>query len=313
MQSLIEIDHITKDYGNDRGVFDVALGIKAGEVFGFLGPNGAGKTTTIRQILGFIRPDKGQIVINGKQVRKHYYETNAQIGYLPGEINFPDGMKGMELIHWIAKLRGMDGLGRAPELIEQFQLKNANSDVKRMSKGMKQKIGIICAFMHDPSILILDEPTSGLDPLMQEAFIELVRDEKRRGKTVLMSSHMFTEIEKTCDKTAIIRNGCIVGEVDMADINKSKHKEYKIKFRSTEDSQRFAMEPFIFSEVAHEKCRVKVKIDAEDINRLFQALSRYDVQYLTEIKQTLEDYFMRFYDHKSRHETGALSDLGRTG
>lgn len=304
MKKLIEIDHITKDYGNDRGVFDVTLEIGCGEVFGFLGPNGAGKTTTIRQILGFISPDKGQITINGKPVQKRYYETNAQIGYLPGEINFPEGMKGMELIHWIAELRGMDGLGRAPEIIDLFQLKNADSDVKRMSKGMKQKIGIVCAFMHDPSILVLDEPTSGLDPLMQEAFIELVREEKRRGKTVLMSSHMFPEIEKTCDQTAIIRNGRIVTVVRMSDIQKSSHKEYKIKFRTMEDSRRFAMERFQFSEVAPEKCRVKVKVDDEEINRLLQMLTHYDVQYLSEIKQTLEDYFMHYYDHSGRQEPG---------
>lgn len=296
---IIQIEHITKDYGNDRGVFDVSLGIEMGEVFGFLGPNGAGKTTTIRQILGFIRPDKGQITINGKRVSKRYYETNALIGYLPGEINFPDGMKGMELIRWIAELRGMTDLGRAHQLIELLDLKNADSDVKRMSKGMKQKIGIVCAFMHDPDILVLDEPTSGLDPLMQEAFIELVRDEKKRGKTVLMSSHMFPEIEKTCDQTAIIRNGRIAAVVDMADIQKSSHKEYKIKFKTTADSYRFAKENFVFSEVNHEKTRVKVKIDDAEINRLIQTLAGYDVRYISEVKQTLENYFMHFYDSKA--------------
>lgn len=302
--NMIQIDHITKDYGNDRGVFDVSLDIEMGEVFGFLGPNGAGKTTTIRQILGFIRPDKGQITINGKKVSKRYDETNALIGYLPGEINFPDGMKGMEFIRWIAELRGMTDLGRAHQLMELLDLKNADSDVKRMSKGMKQKIGIVCAFMHDPDILVLDEPTSGLDPLMQEAFIELIRDEKKRGKTVLMSSHMFPEIEKTCDKTAIIRNGRIAAVVDMADIQKSSHKEYKIKFKSLKDSLCFAKEDFVFSEINHEKTRVKVKIDDTDINRLIQVLAGYDVRYISEVKQTLEDYFMHFYDSKAVPEWG---------
>lgn len=296
---MIQIEQITKDYGNDRGVFDVSFDIEEGEVFGFLGPNGAGKTTTIRQILGFIRPDKGKVLVEGKKVTRKYYETNADIGYLPGEISFPDGMKGTEFIRWCAELRGMHDLGRADQLIDLLDLKNADSDVKRMSKGMKQKIGIVCAFMHDPDILILDEPTSGLDPLMQEAFIELIRDEKKRGKTVLMSSHMFPEIEKTCDRTAIIRSGRIATVVDMADIQKSSHKEYKIKFKTPADCCSFAKEDFVFSEVNHEKTRVKVKIDDDEINRLIQVLAGYDVHYISEVKQTLEDYFMHFYESKN--------------
>ncbi|MGN0203595.1 MAG: ATP-binding cassette domain-containing protein [Coprococcus sp.] len=299
---LIQIEHITKDYGNDRGVFDVSFEIEQGEVFGFLGPNGAGKTTTIRQLLGFIHPDKGQVIIDGKKVCNQYYKTNAHIGYLPGEINFPDGMKGMEFIRWCAELRGMKDLGQARQLIHLLDLKNADSDVKRMSKGMKQKIGIVCAFMHDPDILILDEPTSGLDPLMQKAFIDLIRSEKKRGKTILMSSHMFAEIEKTCDKTAIIRNGRIVAVIDMADIQKSSHKEYKIKFSSPMDSYRFAKENFAFSEINHEKSRVRVQIDDSEINRLIHVLSGYNIHYISEIKQTLEDYFMHFYDSRNISE-----------
>ncbi|MCI6908678.1 MAG: ABC transporter ATP-binding protein [Clostridiales bacterium] len=292
----IQIENITKDYGNGRGVFNVSFAIERGEVFGFLGPNGAGKTTTIRQMLGFIRPDSGRVLIEGKNVAGKYYETNAHIGYLPGEISFPDGMRGMEFLRWCAELRGMHDLGRASRLIELLKLKNADSDVKRMSKGMKQKIGIVCAFMHDPDILIPDEPTSGLDPLMQEAFIGLIRDEKKRGKTVLMSSHMFPEIEKTCDRTAIIRNGKIAAVVDMADIQKSSRKEYKIKFRTQADCCRFAKESFAFSEVNPEKTRVRVKIDDAEINRLIRTLAGFDIRYISEVKQTLEDCFMRFYD-----------------
>lgn len=297
--NIIQIQNITKDYGNDRGVFDVSFEIEKGEVFGFLGPNGAGKTTTIRQILGFIYPDKGQVMIDGKKVCDRYYETNAQIGYLPGEINFPDGMKGLEFIRFVAELRGYKDLSKAHQLIDLLDLKNADSEVKRMSKGMKQKIGIVCAFMHNPDILILDEPTSGLDPLMQEVFIDLVKEEKKRGKTVLMSSHMFPEIEKTCDRTAIIRGGRITAVVDMADIAKSKHKVYKIKFKSHGESQRFGQEDFAFAEINHEKNRVRVKIDDKEINRLIQVLSKYDVQYISEVKQTLEDYFMHFYEKRT--------------
>lgn len=189
----------------------------------------------------------------------------------------------------------MADLGRAKELIEMLELKNVDSEVKRMSKGMKQKIGIVCAFMHDPDILVLDEPTSGLDPLMQEAFIELIRAEKQKGKTILMSSHMFSEIEKTCDRTAIIRNGRIVTVVKMADIEKSSHKVYKIKFNTSKESQRFSTEKFEFEEVDLKKARVIVKIDDADINSLIRVLATYDIRYISEVKQTLEDYFMHFY------------------
>ena len=301
---MISVKNLTKDYGNGRGVFDVSFDIAKGEVFGFLGPNGAGKTTTIRQILGFIYPDSGSVTIDGLPVVSHYDQTNARIGYLPGEIAFPDDMKGTELIRWTAELRGLNNLDRAWQLMDVLHLKNADSDMKKMSKGMKQKIGIICAFMHDPDILILDEPTSGLDPLMQEAFIELVQDAKQRGKTALMSSHMFVEIEKTCDRTAIIRNGKIVAIVDMKDIIRSSHKEFSVRFQGKEDYKRFvALEQFALAEQDADKCKVKIRIDDSDINRLLVVLAGYHVRWLSEDKQTLEDYFMRFYGSGLEAET----------
>lgn len=300
----IKVDHLTKDYGHHRGVFDVSFAINEGEVFGFLGPNGAGKTTTIRQILGFIYPDSGEIFIDGKNVETDYYEINAKIGYLPGEINFPEGMTGLEFIKFNAELRGLTDLTRAYDLIERFDLKNADKPMKRMSKGMKQKIGIVCAFMHDPSVYILDEPTSGLDPLMQHTFIELVREEKEKGKTVLMSSHMFPEIEKTCDRTAIIKNGEIVATVNMSDIQKSHQKTYKIKFSEPGESKKFKKaENFDYAEVNHAKNRVKIHIDDSDINRLVAVLSKYKLAYVSEIKMTLEEYFMHFYESENGGET----------
>ena len=294
---MVQVSHLTKDYGNHRGVFDVSFEIGRGEVFGFLGPNGAGKTTTIRQMLGFIHPDSGEIQIDGMPVRTRYDRINANIGYLPGEINFPEGMGGTEFIKWSAELRGLHDLTRAHELIDRFQLKNADSDMKRMSKGMKQKIGIVCAFMHDPLVYILDEPTSGLDPLMQQTFIELVQEEKAKGKTVLLSSHMFPEIEKTCDRTAIIKNGEIVTTVSLADIQKSHHKTYKVKFADAEESRRFEKaERFRYAEVNHEKHRLKVQVDDTEINAFIAALSQYRLEYISEIKMTLEEYFMHYYE-----------------
>ena len=298
--AVIKIDNLTKDYGNRRGCFDVSFEIEQGEVFGFLGPNGAGKTTTIRHLLGFLKPDSGVSYIDGKASWKNAHKINANVGYLPGEINFPEKMTGMELIKWMAEMRGTKSLDKAKYLLNLFEL-NPNSDVKRMSKGMKQKIGIVGAFMHDSNILILDEPTSGLDPLMQELFVGLVAKEKAEGKTVLMSSHMFQEVEKTCDRVAIIKNGEIVTQVNMDDIHRAKSKIYKLKFAVEGESVMIAKEhpELDFTELNHDKNRVKVRVDDNDINSFVALLASYRLRYVSEMKLTLEDYFMRYYSNKN--------------
>ena len=298
--AVIKLDKLTKDYGDRRGCFDVSFEIEQGEVFGFLGPNGAGKTTTIRHLLGFLKPDSGVSYIDGKSSWKNSHIINANVGYLPGEINFPEKMTGMELIKWMAEMRGTKNLDKAKYLLDLFEL-NPNSDVKRMSKGMKQKIGIVIAFMHDSNILILDEPTSGLDPLMQELFVGLVAKEKTEGKTVLMSSHMFQEVEKTCDRVAIIKNGEIVTQVNMDDISRAKSKVFKLKFAAEGESGRIVKEhaKLDFTEVNHEKNRVKVRVDDKDINSFVALLANYRLNYISEMKLTLEDYFMRYYSNKN--------------
>ncbi|MEI6579520.1 MAG: ATP-binding cassette domain-containing protein, partial [Eubacteriales bacterium] len=232
--SVIKVEHLTKDYGQNKGVFDVSFEIEQGEVFGFLGPNGAGKTTTIRHLLGFIRPQDGKTSVLGMDSWEKPKEIQKKLGYLPGEISFPNDMKGTQLIKYIAEMRRLKDSSKANKLIEQFEL-DPTGDIKRMSKGMKQKLGIVCAFMHNPEILILDEPTSGLDPLMQATFIELVKEEKRRGKSILMSSHMFEEVEGTCDRIGIIKNGKIIATVNPDEIRHSERKTFKIEFLSKED------------------------------------------------------------------------------
>ena len=172
--SVIALSHITKDYGGGHGVFDVSFAVEQGEVFGFLGPNGAGKTTTIRQLMGFLAPDSGTCTINGLDCRTQTAAIQKNMGYIPGEPALPDDMRGGEFIRFLAAYRGMRGTGRAGELCERFEL-DASGWIRRMSKGMKQKLGIVAAFMHDPKVLILDEPTSGLDPLMQNSFVELIQ------------------------------------------------------------------------------------------------------------------------------------------
>lgn len=237
--SVLQIEHLTRNYGGGKGIFDVSFSIDEGEVFGFLGPNGAGKTTTIRHLMGFIRPKQGRCCINGKDCWKARAEIQESLGYIPGEINFFDDMSGREFLRFMARYRRMPAENRQKELLDRFEL-NPKSKIKKMSKGMKQKLGIVAALMHDPQILILDEPTSGLDPLMQNLFIQLIAEEKARGKTVLLSSHIFEEVERTCDRVGIIRQGRMAA-IDSIDTLRSRHLHtYTVHLDTPELAQRFA-------------------------------------------------------------------------
>lgn len=237
--NVLQIDHLTRNYGNGKGIFDVSFSVGEGEVFGFLGPNGAGKTTTIRHLMGFIRPKEGFCRIDGKDCWKASAEIQQHLGYIPGEINFFDDMSGREFLRFMARYRQIPAENRQKELLERFEL-NPKGKIKKMSKGMKQKLGIVAALMHDPQILILDEPTSGLDPLMQNLFIQLIAEEKARGKTILLSSHMFEEVERTCDRIGIIRQGRMVA-IDSVDTLRSRHlRTYTVQLDTPELAQNFA-------------------------------------------------------------------------
>ncbi len=210
--SIIQVDHLTKDYGYGRGIYDVSLNIKKGEVFGFLGPNGAGKTTTIRHIMGFSNPDKGKVYVNNLNSQTKAGKIMKNVGYLPGEIAIPEYLTGWQFIKMMAGLRNFHDKQRLNYLLEKFQL-DPSGKTKRMSLGNKRKLAVVTAFMADPDVLVLDEPTSGLDPIMQEKFIEFLEEEKQRGKTILLSSHMFSEIDAVCDRISIIKEGKIISTV----------------------------------------------------------------------------------------------------
>ncbi len=293
--SVIKVDHLTRDYGNNKGVFDVSFEIESGETFGFLGPNGAGKTTTIRHILGFSKPQKGSTWVSNLNSWEKPEVIQKDLGYLPGEIAFPEGMTGMQLFKMLADLRGMKDLGKADYLINKFQL-DPSGLVKKMSKGMKQKTAIVAAFMNDPGILILDEPSTGLDPLMQDTFLDLIMEEKAAGKTILLSSHMFEEVEDTCDRIALIKQGRILTTVASKEIKYADKKIYKIEFNSKDDCERMSREALNFIEINTRKNQVKVSVQDENINEFFNILTRYDMKYLSEIKTTLRDYFMKYYN-----------------
>ena len=191
--NIINVEHMTKDYGYGRGVFDVSLHVEKGEVFGFLGPNGAGKSTTIRHLMGFSKPDSGKVEIFGEPTFQKYYDVLKRVGYIPGEIALPAGLTGNEFLKMMQDLTGVKNEERINMLSDLFELDSASllCDVKRMSLGVKRKLAVVSAFMSDPEVLILDEPTSGLDPVMQERFIQFIHKEMERGKTILLSSHIF--------------------------------------------------------------------------------------------------------------------------
>ncbi|MGM9615943.1 ABC transporter ATP-binding protein [Butyricicoccus sp.] len=237
--SVLTINHLTRDYGGGKGIFDISFQVEQGEAFGFLGPNGAGKTTTIRHMMGFLKPMSGTCTIQGLDCWKNSSIIQSKLGYIPGEISFFDDMTGTEFLNFVANYRKLSHENRMKELIQRFDL-NPKGKIKKMSKGMKQKIGIVSAFMHDPDILILDEPTSGLDPLMQNRFVQLIEEEKKRGKTILLSSHMFEEVERTCDRIAMIRDGRLV-TVDSVDALRERHMHrYTVTLDTPELAQAFA-------------------------------------------------------------------------
>lgn len=289
--SVIEIKNLIRDYGNNRGVFDLTFSVEKGEVFGFLGPNGAGKTTTIRHLMGFLKPQKGECLIDGKDCFKSRDEIQAKVGYIPGEMSFIDNMTGLGFIKFYAEYRNQTDLSKAKLLMEHFEL-DAGKKLKKMSKGNKQKIGIVCAFMGDPDICILDEPTSGLDPLMQNRFIELINEEKKNGKTILMSSHIFEEVERTCSRVGIIKDGRLAAVNEIEVLKQQKLKRFIITLPDFNHAAAFWAELPENSKVDGNKVHVSM---TQDIRPLLLAMVKYPVQNIESVNQSLEDVFLQYY------------------
>lgn len=287
----IQINHITKDYGDQRGIFNIDLGIRKGEIFGFIGTNGSGKTTTIREIMGFIRPDAGNIQIREYDAHRDATKTKRFIGYVPGEIAFPDLPSGKSFIRFQAELLNLKDLRYADELVKILQI-DLRANPRKMSKGMKQKTAIIAALMDDSDILILDEPTTGLDPLMRKKFLEILKKEKAKGKTIFITSNIFQEIEELCDRVAFIESGRVVDIVEMETIRNPKRRQYKIEFLSQEDFQSFTQLSYDFVRIKEDQNQVILKIDVKDTSRLLKDLSNYKLKFIAEEKYSLEKYFL---------------------
>jgi ABC-2 type transport system ATP-binding protein len=309
---VLQIEHLTKDYGHNRGVFDVSFNVEKGEVYGFLGPNGAGKTTTIRHIMGFSRPQEGQTFVDGMNSWKSASDIQKNLGYLPGEIALPESLTGTQFIKMMAELRGMKDMTHTDYLIKKFELEPSGG-LKRMSLGMKRKLAIVTAFMHNPAVLVLDEPTSGLDPIMQNIFIEFIKEEKEKGKTILLSSHIFSEIDATCDKISIIKEGRIMSTFVADELRHNESKTFKLEFNSKEEFERFRKEVEMpkkleIISVKRHRNQAKILINDKDINLFMEIISGYDLKFFSEIKFTLEDYFMKFYDRNIHIEGGAVTN-----
>lgn len=315
-EKVIIVDHLTKDYGHGRGVFDVNFVVHRGEVFGFLGPNGAGKSTTIRHIMGFSRPQSGQTLVEGLESFKNYHKILGNVGYLPGEIALPEGLTGWEFIQMMRDLRHCSDRKMLDFLLEKFEL-NPAGETKKMSLGDKRKLAIIAAFMSDPDILVLDEPTSGLDPVMQQVFIEFIKSEKKRGKTILLSSHMFNEVEATCDRIAIIKDGRIVSTFVTNDIKHNQNKNFKVQFKNSSSYKEFVKllpkkrkdvvtvkKPSI-AETNDKQLWAIVAINDGFVDKFIEILEKFEVAKFEEIKFTIEDYFMQFY-HEDKKFGGVL-------
>ena len=289
-EEVIKVMNLTKDYGNGRGIFDLNFTIYKGETFGFVGTNGSGKTTTIRNIMGFIKPQQGTVQVLGMDAWKDSCEIKKYVAYIPGEIAFPDLTTGISFFKAQAELLKLKNMDYANSLIKRLQL-DPSANLKRMSKGMKQKTAIVAALMADKDILILDEPTTGLDPLMRETFLELIKEEKEKGKTILMSSQMFDELEATCDRVALIFDGKII---DIADINALKNSDiraYKIEFLDKEEYKKFKRLKFKIIRDQEKYSQVTIQIEDNKINHLFKVLKNYHLKFISEVKFNLEKHF----------------------
>lgn len=292
--AYIEVAHLTKDYGQGRGVFDLSLEIEKGEIYGFVGVNGAGKTTTIRHMMGFLTPDEGSVTIGGIDAIKRSAEVKRLVAYIPGEINFPGNTTGEAFLKNQMYLSGRGNWQRAEELSDELQL-DVTANVRSMSKGMKQKTAIVSALASDADILIMDEPTTGLDPLMRDVFLKLLEELKAQGKTIFMSSHIYQEMEEVCDRVAIIREGQIIDVIDMNNIRYNQTKTFKLEFKSKEDFDRFSQLDFTFEKIKADDLQLNVVIHDQDINRLIQEIQHYDLLFFKEIKITFEDYVTKVF------------------
>ena len=286
-EDAIQVNHLTKKYKDVTAVDNISFSVKTGEIFGFLGPNGAGKTTTIRTLLGFLKPNLGDAIISGLNIKEDIVEIRRRVGYIPGELALYEHLTGRQCLQYFSSIRNTD-LSLLDELQQIFELP-LDRKIKTYSRGMKQKLGIIQAFMDDPEIVIMDEPTSGLDPLLQQKFYRFLLAEKKKGRTMFFSSHILTEVEKICDRVAIIRKGKIVTLEKIENLKKKKGKKIRLKIKESPDD--------LLSLLNAKMVNSWIEFVTEDhIDEVIKKISKYTVVDLEIQEFSLEDIFMRYYD-----------------
>jgi ABC-2 type transport system ATP-binding protein len=293
MTAVIETQRLTKRYGESRGIEDVSLTVRRGEVFGFLGPNGAGKTTTIRTLLDLLHPTSGSARLFGLDSRRDSLVIRARLGNLPGEFACDPRRTGREVVALLAELRGMHDLGRATELADRFHA-DLDRPVGHLSRGNRQKIAIIQALFHSPELLILDEPTGGLDPLMQEEFHQLVGEERDRGTTVFLSSHDLEEVERLCDRVAIIRGGRLVAIEHVADLTARRFRHATVRFADTVAASELRAIDGV-RDVEAEGRQIRFGVEASALDRVVKQLARHEIVDLELAHPSLEEIFLALY------------------
>jgi ABC-2 type transport system ATP-binding protein len=296
--NAIEIKNLTKYYGKSRGVIDVNLEVKEGEIFGFIGPNGAGKSTTIRTLLAFIYPTKGSASIFGKDCVKDSAIIKMDVGYLPSEVNYYDDMKVRDLLFYSAKFYKKDCTKRINELCDIFEL-DLNRKIEALSYGNRKKVAVIQALLHEPKLLILDEPTGGLDPLMQNKFFEVLEQENRKGTTIFFSSHILSEVQRICDRVAIIKEGRILKVEQIDTLRATRYKRIMIEFRNADEGNKFDM-PGI-TKIEKKNNHVEF-LYAGDINTILCKLAQMNILNLLIEEPSLEEIFIHYYENRYDYE-----------
>ena len=285
--NVIETHNLTKYYGKIKGVEDLTFSVKKGEIFGFLGPNGAGKTTTIRTLLGYLNPTRGSARIFGRNIETDMVDIKREVAYIPGDLNIYEHQTGKEFLNYFAALRNRE-MTLLDELLEIFYVP-LERKLKGYSKGMKQKIGIIQAFMDDPDMVIMDEPTSGLDPLLQQKFYDFVLKQKKRGKTMFLSSHILSEVDRVCDRVGIIKEGNLIALEDVETLKQKRGKIVRLKIKEKPETFKGPKD-------------MKIKdgwiefIALDNIDSLIKKFSKYTVLDLVINDFSLEDIFIHYYE-----------------
>jgi len=304
MTAMIEVQGLTKNYGSKRGISDVSFQVEEGHVFGFLGPNGAGKTTTIRLLMALLKPDAGSARIAGLDCWEKSVEIKRLIGYVPGEPALDPNLTGGQILEYFAHLRGGVDQAYLKQLVERFEL-DTSRKFRQYSTGNKRKVVLIQAFMHRPRLLILDEPTSGLDPLNQQEFDRMVFEARNEGRTVFLSSHVLSEVEKTCATVGIIRDGSLVRIGDVAEVKAIKRYEVTITFANPVPAEAFkTVDGVIEVETLNHGHAVRLTMQGP-ADAVIKAAAHYPVVSLTSYEPSLEDIFLRYYEEDGPRATEA--------